>query len=407
MPRVLTMVLAGGEGKRLYPLTADRAKPAVPFGGKYRIIDFVLSNLINSGLLQIKVLTQYKSDSLIQHLSRTWSLSTILGQYVDVVPAQMRTGREWFRGSADAIYQNLNLIKQESPDLVAIFGADHIYRMDVWRMVEHHVDTGADLTIAAIPVEASQCSRFGVMETDASGRVTAYSEKPERAAPGPDGTVLASMGNFIFKTSVLVDAVVADARVSSGHDIPQDIVTPMIGSGRVMAYDFRTNIVPGVSEKERGYWKDVGTIDSYYKANMDLVAVSPVFSLYNNLWPIHSHHHHFPPAKFVFSDFGSKRVGVATDSMVCDGAIVSGGSVVRSIISPMVRINSYSTLEESVAMEGVDVGRHCRIRKAIIDKGVRVPPGTEIGFDPEEDRKMFHMSEGGVVVIPKGYEFKA
>ena len=406
MPKtVLTMVLAGGEGKRLWPLTIERAKPAVPFAGRYRIIDFALSNLTNSGLLRIKVLTQYKSDSLIQHLSRSWNLTNVIGHYVDVVPAQMRTGREWFRGSADAIFQNLNLIYAEKPDIVAIFGADHIYRMDVRQMLDLHLGSGADLTVAAIPVDAGLCSQFGVMKTDANGRVTWYEEKPTRAESDPAGLVLASMGNFIFNTNVLIDEVNADARTDSTHDIARDVVAQIWRRRAVFAYDFTRNEVPGMNENERGYWKDVGTIDAYYAAHMNLLSVTPVFSLYNDLWPIRSLPYQCPPAKFVFSDFEGKRAGIATDSLVCEGAIVSGGTVLRSVLSPLVRINSYSAVEDSILFDEVDIGRHSRIRKAIIDKGVRVPPGTVIGYDREADAKRFHLSDDGVVVIPKGYVF--
>jgi glucose-1-phosphate adenylyltransferase len=400
------MVLAGGEGQRLYPLTLDRAKPAVPFAGRYRIIDFALSNLTNSGFLKIKVLTQYKADSLIQHLARAWNLQSPLGHYVDVVPAQMRTGRDWFRGSADAIYQNLNLIAAERPDVVAIFGADHIYRMDVRQMLEYHLDQKADITVASIPVDVSLSGQFGVIRTAPDGRVIHYEEKPERAEPGPGGRIIASMGNFMFNTGVLVEEVTADAGADSGHDIARDVVARVWERRNVYAYDFGQNSVPGMTENERAYWKDVGTLDAYYGAHLDLVSVTPVFSLYNELWPIRSFSYQLPPAKFVFSDFDGKRVGLATDSLVCEGAIVSGGTVVRSVLSPMVRVNSYSSVEDSILLNGVDIGRHSRIRKAIIDKHVRVPPGTVIGYDPEKDAKRFHVSEGGVVVVPRGYVFQ-
>jgi glucose-1-phosphate adenylyltransferase len=400
------MVLAGGEGKRLYPLTVERAKPAVPFGGRYRLIDFVLSNITNSGYLHIKVLTQYKSDSLIKHLSRAWNLSPMLGHYVDVVPAQMRTGRDWFRGSADAIYQNINLINTEKPDIVAIFNADHIYRMDVRQMVSQHEEKGADLTIAAIPVEASRCSEFGVIRADGDGRVTGYDEKPQAAVADANGRILASMGNYIFNASILKEEVIADAAAETNHDLAGNVVAGMFGRRSVYAYDFRENLVSGAAENERGYWKDVGTIDSYYGAHMDLVSVTPVFSLYNELWPIHSFSYQCPPAKFVFSKFDEGRVGFAIDSLVGEGTIVSGGTVMRSVIAPLVRINSYCTVEETVLMEHVVVGRRCKIRRAIVDKGVKIPPGTEIGLNPEEDQARFHVSPGGVVVIPKGYVFK-
>ncbi len=405
MAHLLAMVLAGGEGRRMEPLTRERAKPAVPFGGRYRIVDFVLSNLANSGILKVKVLTQYKSDSLNVHISRGWRLSPFLGHYVEAVPAQMRTGPEWFKGSADAIYQNLNLITDEQPDRVFVFGADHVYRMDVRQMLDFHEDRKADCTVAAIPVPLDEARAFGVIEVDAEGRMIGFAEKPAQPKhmPGDPAHALASMGNYLFNTEALVREVTRDAMVDpSHHDFGKDIIAHMYGRSRVYVYDFAKNVVPGQGPKERGYWRDVGTTDAYYKANMDLVDVDPVFSLYNDDWPIFTVQFNYPPAKFVFADRASGRVGAALDSLVSEGCILSGGEILRSILSPKVRINSYTLVEDSILFENVTVGRHCRIRRAIIDKNVDIPPNMVIGHDPARDRERFHVTEGGVVVIPKG-----
>jgi glucose-1-phosphate adenylyltransferase len=404
--KVMAMVLAGGEGSRLDPLTRHRAKPAVPFGGRYRIVDFVLSNLANSGVLKIKVLTQYKSDSLIQHLNRGWRLSGFLGNYVDPVPAQMRTGREWFRGSADAVYQSLNHITDEEPDDVCVFGSDHIYRMDVRQVLKFHRDAEAECTIAAIPVPIAEAAQFGICEVDERGRLVGFEEKPKeaKAMPGDPSRALASMGNYIFTAEALVREVAADAAADSAHDFGRSIIPEMFRRAPVYVYDFAQNKVPGQGERERGYWRDVGTIESYYACNMDLISVDPIFSLYNARWPIHTYQPNLPAAKFVFADRESGRVGHATDSLVCEGCILSGGQVDRSILGPGVRINSYAHVEDSLLFEGVNVGRRARIRRAIVDKDVEIPAGMRIGFDPEEDRKRFFVSESGIVVIPKGTE---
>ncbi len=406
MPKFLAMILAGGEGRRLDPLTRERAKPAVPFGGRYRIIDFVLSNFANSGVLRMKVLVQYKSDSLNTHVQRAWRLTALLNEYVEIVPAQMRYGPKWFEGSADAIYQNLNIITDEEPDYTFVFGADHIYRMDVRQMLRFHLDKKADLTVAAIPIPVSSAGEFGVIEVDAEGRMVGFVEKPKERAktmPGDPTRCLASMGNYLFTTEALVQEIVRDAGdPNSVHDFGKSIVSSMYARRRVFVYDFASNEVPGQSERERGYWRDVGNLDAYYQANMDLVAVDPTFSLYNDRWPIYTIQHQQPPCKFVFNNEAEKRVGKATDSLISEGCIISGGHVHHSILSPNVRINSYSYVEGSILFEDVNVGRHCRLRHCIVDKHVDIPAGTSIGFDPEEDRRRFQVTESGIVVIPKG-----
>ena len=409
-PHVLAVVLAGGEGRRLWPLTLDRAKPAVPIGGRYRLIDFVLSNLVNSGLFKIKVLTQYKSDSLNTHIARGWRLSSMLDQYVEPVPAQQRTGKEWFRGSADAMWQSLNIITDEDPDLVAVFGGDHIYKMDVGQMIDFHLDKRADVTVAAIPVPAHEAHAFGVIEEASDGEILSFTEKPAhpKEIPGRPGWVLASMGNYVFSTNTLVDELRRDQEREDGaHDFGRNILPSVVGKRKVYVYDFSQNEVPGVTGQERGYWRDVGTIDAYWRSNLDFVQVQPPFDLYNPRWPIRAAvQRPMPPAKFVFADEkaadGHPRMGIATDSLVSEGCIISGGRIDRCVLSPGVRINSYSHVEESILMDGVSIGRHARVRRAIIDKGVEVPPNAEIGFDPEHDRRRFHLSDEGIVVVQKG-----
>jgi glucose-1-phosphate adenylyltransferase len=404
IPSVFSMVLAGGEGKRLAPLTADRAKPAVPFGGVYRLIDFALSNLVNADYRRIVVLTQYKSHSLDRHVSLTWRLSPLLGNYVAPVPAQMRRGPRWFVGSADAIYQNFNLITDERPDHIIVFGADHIYRMDPRQMVAEHIDSGAGVTVAAIRLPIEQADQFGVIETAADGmRITAFREKPsdpKGLADAPDH-VYASMGNYVFTTQTLVDAIIADAEdESSSHDIGGNLIPMLVARGEARVYDFANNEVPGAIGRDRGYWRDVGTLDAYYDAHMDLISVHPVFNLYNERWPIHTWPEPLPPAKFVFDQDG--RRGHAVDSMVCAGVVLSGATARRSILSPGVHLHSYSEVEDAILMHGVDVGRRAVVRRAIIDKDVRIAPGAEIGVDPKADRERFTVSPAGVVVIPKG-----
>ncbi|WP_338869183.1 glucose-1-phosphate adenylyltransferase [Myxococcus stipitatus] len=405
MSKVLAMILAGGAGTRLEPLTRERAKPAVPFGGRYRIIDFALSNFTNSGVYRVKVLTQYKSDSLNNHLSRAWRMSAFLGHYVEAVPAQMRTGVDWYKGSADAIYQNLNIITDEEPDFIFVFGADHVYRMDTRQMLDFHMAKRAACTVAAIPVPIEQGREFGIIDVGPDGRMRQFLEKPKNPPPMPGNPkmCLASMGNYLFTTEVLVQEVVRDAaNEASAHDFGKSIISELYKSSPVYVYDFAQNEIAGQEPKERGYWRDVGNIDVYYQSNMELVEVDPIFNLYNDRWPIHTQSHNYPPAKFVFADTENARVGHATDSLVSEGCIISGGHVNRSVLSPKVRVNSYSEVEASILFENVTIGRRSRIRKAIIDKNVEIPPGTTIGYDPVEDKRRFHVTPDGVVVIPKG-----
>ncbi len=402
-PKVIAMVLAGGEGKRLWPLTRDRSKPAVPFGGIYRLIDFVLSNLVNGGYRKIAVLTQYKSHSLDRHIALTWRMSTLLGNYVTPVPAQMRRGPRWFAGSADAIYQNFNILVDERPDHVLVFGADHVYRMDPRQMVERHIATGAGVTVAGIRVPIEQASAFGVIEADAAGRIVSFSEKPPAPKPTPDDPTMAyvSMGNYVFDTSTLRKVLTRDAEnEASRHDLGGDIIPALVAEGVASVYDFADNEVPGQAERERGYWRDVGTIDAYFDANMDTIAVDPIFSFYNDHWPIYTYRPQVPPAKFVFDAEG--RRGAAFDSVVATGVILSGGTVRRSVVSSGVHLHSYSSVEDSILFDGVDVGRGAVVRRAIIDKNVTVPPGAQIGVDLEADRERYTVTDSGIVVIGKG-----
>ena len=402
----LVMILAGGEGKRLYPLTRDRAKPAVPFGGRYRIIDFVINNFINSGFYKLKILTQYKSDSLNQHIARGWPLSPIIGQYIDLVPAQMRTDGHWYKGTADAVFQNLTHIYDEDPEKVCVFGGDHIYKMNVQLMLDFHKKKKADLTISAIPIPIEQASEFGIIEVDDDWKLTAFVEKPTerpKCIPGREDMCLASMGNYIFERGVLVEEVKKDAIVeNSNHDFGRNIIPKMLADGKkIFIYDFTRNDISGMSQSERIYWRDVGSIDSYWQANMDLLDYDPELNLYSKEWPLRTYNYNYPPAKFIWEE--GERIGMATNSLVSEGCIISGGSISRCVLSPKVRINSFSNVSHSILMENVNVGRHTEIRRAIIDKNVNIPPYTRIGFDREEDEaRGFIVSSGGITVVPKG-----
>jgi glucose-1-phosphate adenylyltransferase len=403
---VVSLILAGGVGSRLFPLTADRAKPAVPIGGRYRLIDIVLSNFVNSGLYKIKVITQYKSDSLNKHLSRGWHFPYTLGHYVEAVPAQQRVGQSWFKGSADAIYQSLNVLADEYPDIVCLFGGDHIYSMDVRQMINYHIRADSDLTVASIPVPVEEAKAFGVIEIDEEWKIKGFQEKPEQPKEIPDkpGYSLVSMGNYIFNSLPLVSELTRDAEnPESVHDFGKDIIPKMLENYRVFAYDFSTNDVPGHTESEKGYWRDVGTISSYFEANMDLVQVSPSFNLHNPRWPLHTYNRTLPPAKFVFSN--GPRLGIATNSLVSEGCIISGGRIRRTLLSPSVRINSFSEIEDAILLDCVDVGRNVRLRRCIIDKNVRIPAGEVIGYDIEQDKKRFTVTEDDIVVVPKGFIF--
>jgi glucose-1-phosphate adenylyltransferase len=401
----LALVLAGGEGRRLEPLTRERSKPAVHFGGRYRLVDFVLSNLVNSGCRRIRLLTQYKATSLVRHVTRWWSLAaTIAEEYVEPVPAAMNLGPAWFRGTADAIWQNIDLLRDERPTDVLVFGADHIYKMDVGLMLEHHRASGADLTVATVSVPREQARGFGCVAVDAAGWVTGFVEKPADppALPGDPSRTLVSMGNYAFQTSALLAELRRDARLEdSTHDFGRDILATAHRRLKVAAYDFSTQLCPGESERARGYWLDVGTLDAYYAASMDLVAVNPHLNLYNEQWPVRGAQPGVGPAKFVFADEAGNRVGEALDSVVGAGTIVSGAHVERSVCSFQVRIHSYARVEQSVLFPRVDVGRGARLRRCIVDKGVRIPPGEVIGEDPARDRARFAVSEGGVVVVTR------
>ena len=387
------------------PLTQDRAKPAVPFGGIYRLIDFALSNVVNSGYLKIVVLTQYKSHSLDRHIATTWRMSALLGNYVAPVPAQQRVGKNWFLGSADAIYQSLNLIDDEKPDIVVVVGADHVYRMDFSQMVASHIESGAEMTVAGIRQPKSLADQFGVIDADSSDprKIAAFLEKPADPpglADSPD-EVLASMGNYVMNADALVDAVTSDAaRADSKHDMGGDIVPHFVSKGQCGLYDFIDNDVPGSKDRDRDYWRDVGTLDAYYEANRDLIAVEPVFNLYNNSWPLHTGYTGLPPAKFVHAV--EDRVGHATDSIISPGVVVSGGEVSGSVLSPGVRVNSWSQVTDAVLMDGVSVHRHATVRRAILDKGVVVEAGATVGVDHERDTaRGFTVTDGGITVVPK------
>jgi glucose-1-phosphate adenylyltransferase len=400
---ILSMVLAGGEGKRLMPLTRDRAKPAVPFGGDYRLIDFALSNLVNGGYRRIVVLTQYKSHSLNVHLARTWRMSTLLGNFVTSVPAQMRHGKRWFLGSADALFQNLNIIDDEQPEHVFVFGADHIYRMDPRQMLEQHLETGAGVTVAGIRVPLQEATAFGVIEPGSGTRIESFREKPADPRPTPDdpSAAFVSMGNYVFDTEVLLELLHADAmRDGSRHDVGGDLIPALVADGVAHVYDFTANEVPGVTALEHAYWRDVGTLDSYFDAHMDLVSANPVFSLYNDDWPIYTSHDSSPPAKVVaVAEHGA---GSLSDSILSNGVILSGAYVRGSVLSPGVRVEPGAVIENSILLDRVRVGEGARIGNAILDKNVVVPAGSEVGGHPERDRaRGYEVSDGGVVAVAK------
>jgi glucose-1-phosphate adenylyltransferase len=398
-PKVLGIVLAGGEGKRLWPLTADRAKPAVPFGGNFRLIDFVLSNLVNAGYLKICVLTQYKSHSLDRHITTTWRMSQMLSNYVTPVPAQQRLGPRWYTGSADAILQSLNLVYDEKPDYLVVFGADHVYRMDPSQMVADHIETGAEATVAGIRVPRREATAFGVIKAaDDGSKIAEFMEKPADPPSVPDDpdVAYASMGNYVFSTEALIEALKIDAEdESSIHDMGGNIIPYFVNRGSAHVYDFDRNVVPGATERDRGYWRDVGTMDAYMDAHMDLVSLEPIFNLYNREWPILSFPSTLPPAKFV-------EDGTARDSMIGSGTIISGATVTGSVIADDVRIGTGSRVEGSVILPGVRIGRNCVVRHSILDKNVIVPDGAKVGVDVDLDSDLYTVSPGGITVVGKG-----
>lgn len=402
--QTLTIILAGGVGSRLYPLTKERAKPAVVFGGIYRIIDFALSNCINSGLRRIHLLTQYRSHSLQRHITQGWHLSRP-GEFLDVVPPQFRGSDTWYRGTADAIYHNIFLLESERPDNVLILAGDHIYKMDYSKFIKHHNETGAGLTIGCVPSPRKKARAYGCVATEADGRISGFVEKPENppAIPGREDYSYVSMGIYVFNTETLAKAVIDDAKTDSSHDFGKNVIPALLKEGKnLQAYSFLDS-----DRKVEAYWRDIGDLDSFFEANMDLCNVDPVFNLYDEAWPIHTYAEPLPPAKTVFADEegSAPRAGKALDSLISQGAIISGSKVNHSVLSPRVRVHSYSEIEHSILMHGVEVGRNCKIRNTIIDKKVKIPENTVIGHNLEEDRKHFTVSPGGVVVIPKGHIF--
>jgi len=403
---VLALILAGGKGERLHPLTIHRAKPAVPFGGKYRIIDFTLSNCINSGIRKIAVLTQYKSLSLNRHLALGWEhlLNPELDEFIISVPPQQRVDERWYEGTADAVYQNIYFIEKEAPAYLFILSGDHVYKMDYSEMFNFHMSRGAVGTIAAIEMDREQASSFGVIEVDEESRIIGFKEKPKKpkSIPGSPDQAFVSMGVYLFNTQDVLSELKSDAFRSTAHDFGKNIIPDMIKTKKLFAYNFKDE-----NKKEAKYWRDVGAIDGYWEANMEIASVDPMFNLYDEEWPVRTYQPQSPPAKFVFAqERKGGRLGIALDSIVCDGCIISGGRVQNSVLSPNVRVNSWADVRESVLMENVEIGRHCRIKKAIIDKDVCVPEGTVIGYDTESDKKRFHVSAEGVVVIPKGLEIE-
>jgi len=395
----LTLLLAGGQGERLYPLTKHRAKPAVPFGGIYRIIDFALSNCINSQLKRICILTQYKSDSLDRHIRLGWNIFPYeRGEFIFTMPPQFRASEKWYQGTADAVYQNIYTIERERPEYVVILCGDHIYKMDYSELLEFHVAAGADVTVSTIEFPRTEASHLGVLEIDRNQRIVGFEEKPSDPKPMPDNPnlVLASMGIYVFNTPVLIQALLEDAGQDTSHDFGRNIIPNLIGDKQVYAFNFKD-----MNQKEAKYWRDVGTLDAYFEANMDLISVDPQFNLYDQEWPIRTHVRSYPPAKTIWAMEHEGRVGVALNSIISQGSIVSGGRVTNSILSPEVRVNSYSTVDECILMNGVDIGRHARLHRVIVDKHVHIPAGTRIGYDLEEDRRRFSVTDSGVVVIPR------
>ncbi len=402
---VLVMILAGGRGERLYPLTRDRAKPAVPFGGRYRIIDFALSNFINSGFFRIKVLSQYRSNSLLIHLARGYNFGSLAEHYVDPIPAHQGVGEMgWYAGTADAIHQNLSIVQDELPQDVAVFGGDHIYKMDVRQMMDFHRERHAGCTVAALPFDRREAAgQFGIIEVDEQWRIVGFEEKPAdpKPIPGDPSKALVSMGNYVFNTEVLEDVLGRDhADANSSHDFGKDVIPAMIDRYPLYAYNFLDNVVPGEGERERGYWRDVGTIDTFFAANMDLRSVSPMLNLYNHAWPVRSAMLQYPPVKFVFDTDG--RCGHAVNSIIANGAIISGGRVCDSVVFNNVFVHSFCDIDESILMQGGNIGRSVRLRRVICDKYVTIEDGTVIGEDAQADAARFLVSPGGVVVIPKG-----
>ncbi len=394
--------MAGGKGERLYPLTQHRAKPAVPFGGIYRIIDFTLSNCLNSGIRRINLLTQYKSLSLNRHVMQGWNIfNPELDEFINLIPAQQRVGEDWYLGTADAVYQNVYVLQMDRPDLVLVLSGDHIYKMNYMEMIESHRTRQADLTAAVIEVDKSLCRHLGVLQVDEEYRIIGFEEKPEipKTIPGHPDLILANMGVYVFNTEALVRRVIEDAKnTNSQHDFGRNVIPAMVNQDRVYAYSFQDE-----NKKTAKYWRDIGTVDAYYEASMDLVAVDPLFNVYDQDWPIRTYHAPHPPAKTVFQEeFRGGRIGGAYDSLISGGCIISGGQVFRSILSPWVRIHSHAEVRDSILMDGVDIGRHARVNRAIVDKGVKVPAGYQIGYNPEEDARKFVVTESGIVVISKG-----
>lgn len=412
MRKVLTFIMAGGKGERLLPLTNDRAKPAVPFGGIYRIIDFTLSNCINSGLRRINVLTQYKSISLQRHLRMGWNIfNSDLGEYIDVIPAQQRVGSDWYRGTADAIYQNIYTIEQEKADEILILAGDHVYKLNYYQMIDFHRQQEADLTVSVFEIKKESSAHLGVLEVDAKGRVLGFEEKPAKPKVIPDkpDKIYASMGIYVFNREVLEEELIEDARKNTDHDFGKNIIPQMVKQGKkIHAFNFSALKSEGacVSDRDAAYWRDIGTIDGYYEANMDLLGAEPVFSLYDQNWPVRTYQEQFPPARTIHSDEEAGRVGQLLDSLVSSGCVISGGKVQSSVLSPNVRINSFSEVYDSILMEGVDVGRYAKIKRAIIDKEVKIPRNAVIGYDLKEDKKRFTVTDSGIVVVGKGTEIK-